>query len=210
MKRARKFFNNINADHYLFKRLAFSLLSLWFWWVVANLINVMIGQLSFFTMPMFGILQWLVLRKYIPHLGRWILASAYGWITAYLIIYVFKIGEKIVEIAPQGYLLILGVTVNIQGVWTYILIMFLASTVIGVFQWLVLRNHIRYAIWWIFASCIGGVAKGGAIALVLPIVDPTLVEVIGSLAYGTVTGIALIGLLKTRIQRHLEQQMYWS
>ncbi|MGJ5675496.1 MAG: hypothetical protein ACR9NN_18085 [Nostochopsis sp.] len=205
----RKFSNHINTHHYLSKPLAFSLLSLWFWWVLANLFNVVIGQLSFFAGPMFGISQWLVLRKYIRHLGWWILVSANSWIATYLIIYVFKAGEKIVEIAPQGNLLVLGVTVEMQGLWTYILITVLQSTVIGVFQWLVLRTRIQYASWWIFAGLIGGVTKGMAIALVQPIVNPIFVEFIGSLLYGSVTGIALVGLLQIRIQNHLERQMYW-
>ncbi|MBU7581633.1 MAG: hypothetical protein KAF91_01750 [Nostoc sp. TH1S01] len=210
MKRVRKFFSKIDINYDVSKRLAFSLLSLWFWWVIANLLNVVIGQLFFLTIPLFGILQWLVLRRYISHLGWWILASAYAWIGTYLILYVLKVAESIVQILPQGTLLILGVTVDMQSLWSQLLIVPFVSTVIGIAQWLVLRNRIQYAVWWIFANFIGGVARGLAIALVLPIVDPLIGEMIGSLAFTTVTGIALVGLLKTRIQHQLEQQMYWS
>jgi hypothetical protein len=177
---------------------------------VANLSSVVLDQFSFLAVPMFGFFQWLVLRNYIRHLGRWVLVSAFGWITSFLIIYILNIGDKIFEIAPKTEMVIVGVSINIQLLWSYVLTMLLWSSIVGIFQWLVLRNHIHFANWWIFASCIGGVMRGFAIAVLIAIIDPIVVNVVSLLIYGGLTGFALVWLLQTQIKRRLKQQMYWS
>ena len=83
---------------------------------------------------MFGIFQWLVLRKYVRHLGWWIVASAYGWIASYLIIYLFQPATRILEVVPQGEVVVIGTSVNIQALWIYVLITLIESAVIAEFS----------------------------------------------------------------------------
>ncbi|MBC1224365.1 hypothetical protein GNF10_27285 [Nostoc sp. UCD121] len=158
--------------------------------------------------PLFGFFQWLVLRKYSRRLGWWVLVSAYTWITTYFIIILFEVGAKILEAVPKGELLVIGVSVNIQVLWTSILVALLGSSVIGVCQWLVMRNHIQCAGWWILASSMGGVGRGFVSVVLQPVVDPIIADIAGSLAYSAVTGMALVWLLQNRIKRRLEREMY--
>jgi hypothetical protein len=78
-----------------------------------------------------GLLQWVVLRQYIPRAGWWIVFSALGWTAGWGII--------IKLLPPQLGILtepVLGAT-------------------LGTTQWILLRWHYYRAGWWILVSTLG-------------------------------------------------------
>ncbi len=116
-----------------------------------------------------GVLQWLVLRRQVHRASRWVLASLVA--AAVTGIVVFGLG---VINADVGW--IVGVSVF--------------GTVVGVAQWAVLRHQVSRAGWWVLASTVGwGVG--------LPLGDIVGPPGLGA-AYGTITGIALVWLLRQR------------
>ncbi len=84
-----------------------------------------------------GIAQWLVLRKHLKRIGGWLLATTVGYALPFIV--VFPLGFPVTEpIWLAGVLMLL---------WFGVLL--------GVLQWLVLRNRLEHAGWWIPIS-IGG------------------------------------------------------
>jgi len=216
MKRLRKFLSLTSDKCYLLARIVFSYCSLWFLWILASVLS---GSLRHFfpltglfllTGPALGFFQWLVLRCYVWHLGWWVMASISGWSIAFFITYPFEVGSKIAATVPKGELIVAGVPVNMQVFWSYVLVALLASTVIGVFQWLVMRRHIQHSSWWILASSIGGALRGATIAVIQSVGGAALGAVVGWLGYGAVTGIVLVWLLQDHIKYRLEYGMYPS
>jgi hypothetical protein len=109
----------------------------WFQWVMATTMGWIIGGFLFTGLALVtsgvavGILQWLVLLGRIRRPWRWILASAVGWIVGYLIV--------ILGLPPELDFLngmVLGLSV-------------------GTAQWLILREQLHWAGWWIVFSAIG-------------------------------------------------------
>jgi hypothetical protein len=146
-----------------------------------------------------GVTQWLVLRQRIQKAGWWILASVLGYGTG------FWLGQSAADSAVLsliGWGRIAWLTIA-GAVW---------GTTTGVAQWLILRQRIQKAGWWVLASATGltiglpvlalkwwlGVwpvywwAIGTSVAHVRIswIVGWTLVGAI----YGTITGLALAWL----------------
>lgn len=111
-----------------------------------------------------GALQWLVLRQHLNQVGWWVLASGLGWAMG------------------MGWVLVGGAIPAGAG--------FLAGTAagatMGIAQWIVLRNKLHQAGWWIPVSILGWtLAVLGFLGLSLD----------GAMA-GIVTGIALELLLR--------------
>ncbi|PSB28449.1 hypothetical protein [Stenomitos frigidus] len=157
-----------------------------------------------------GFAQWLVLRRYIKHIGKWIamtaIAASIAWligIKASAIISFFLILDHTGTVEVKT--LALARAVLLLGAWV--------GSVLGLAQWLVLREHIRRAGWWIFANAIAWafgllVAYAGttfmtidrfnlATALAAAATGLTVGAVVGG-----ITGIALLWLLKPRLLRH--------
>ena len=121
-----------------------------------------------------GVLQWLVLRRHVAPAGRWVLASlGAGAVTA---VVVFGVG--LID-AAAGWL---------AGVSMF-------GTVVGGLQWLVLRRQVPRAGWWVLASTAGWVVG-------MPLGDVVGPPGLGA-AYGAITGIALVWLLRQRSERVL-------
>ena len=114
-----------------------------------------------------GVLQWLVLRPHLARAGRWVLASLGA--AAVVGIVVFGVG---VVSADAGW---------IGGVSVF-------GTVVGVFQWAVLRRHVPRAGWWVLASTAGWVVG-------MPLGDMAGPPGLGA-AYGAMTGTVLVWLLR--------------
>jgi hypothetical protein len=115
-----------------------------------------------------GVLQWLVLRRYLAQAGRWVLASLGA--TAVFALVVFSLGA----FSPDAGL--------VGGAVLY-------GTVVGVLQWLVLRRQATRAGWWVPTSTVGwlvGIPLGGMLG------PP------GWAWYGAITGAALVWLLRRR------------
>ena len=141
--------------------------SLWFLWIMATTLGWLLGRfllpnLAFVIIGIaLGVLQWLVLQQRINNAWRWIIATALGW----------GFGATfLLTIAP-------GINEFLAGA--------LMGITTGTAQWLILRQEVYWAGWWIAISVVGW-TTGMAL---LPGVMLT-----GVMA-GAVTGIALMLLL---------------
>jgi hypothetical protein len=148
-------------------------------------------------------LQWLVLRRYLARLKwwSWIAASALGQLA----------GTVVVALAGAGSLLlgprVVGaIGVAALGIATSVVLGGLLGAVVGIIQWLILRRHLTHALWWIVATTTAGVA----LALVLPTqqlgseVSGTGAllagQAISGMLVGTITGLAVVFLLRKRLE----------
>lgn len=84
-----------------------------------------------------GGLQYGLLRRYLPRMGRWVLATAGGWLLGVLLIALPGRENLINEF--------LGLS----------LVFLLMGLSIGVGQWLLLRERLAHAGWWIAANLLG-------------------------------------------------------
>jgi hypothetical protein len=95
----------------------------------------------YIIVPMIGLLiglvQYGMLRPYLPHMGGWVLATAAGWLLGLLLI---AISYRLKWIDPTKY---------------FDAVFFLMGLSIGVAQWLLLRQRLPRAGWWIAASIAG-------------------------------------------------------
>jgi hypothetical protein len=121
-----------------------------------------------------GLLQYLLLRHYLPRIGWWIAATALGWPLGIAVVYL-------------GYA-IWPVALNANSTWSAMLI----GAVTGLAQWLVLRWRVPRAGWWVLASVLGW----GLTRLIAGEVFTSLLEllIIGAVP-AAVTGLALWWLL---------------
>ena len=96
--------------------------------------------LSYILFPVIGLLtgflQYLLLRRYLPRMVWWITATGLGWLLPLLII----------RLSPP---------LNVSSTWFEVLVIGLMGGTIGLPQWLVLRQHVHHAAWWILASVLG-------------------------------------------------------
>ena len=86
---------------------------------------------------LFGLAQWLVLRRFLPAMRAWVLATAIGYVLVFGLIPLIHF-----DAIPQ-----LG--------GTFAFLMF--GVVLGVAQWIVLRGRVSQAGWWIAISIAGWV-----------------------------------------------------
>lgn len=131
--------------------------------ILAGYLGVVVGGV------LIGVLQWLVLRGHVTRAGRWVLASLGA--AAVVGVVVFGVGVVNADLGWFG-----GVSVF--------------GTVVGVFQWAVLRRQVPRAGWWVLASTAGWVVG-------MPLGDIVGPPGLGA-AYGAITGTALVLLLRHR------------
>ena len=110
--------------------------ALWFYWLMATSLGWVLGRfvlpnLAFVTIGLgLGILQWLVLQKRFKNAWQWILVTTLGW----------TLGSVIVmSLIPDGMDFLAGLTIGITT---------------GTAQWLVLRNELHWAGWWIVINIV--------------------------------------------------------
>lgn len=84
-----------------------------------------------------GILQYGLLRRYLPRMGWWVLATTGGWLLGVFLI------------AIPGWLHLTQEPMNLD------LAFILMGLSIGVGQWLLLQRHLPRATWWIAANVVG-------------------------------------------------------
>ncbi|MFC1683419.1 hypothetical protein ACFL0G_04355 [Candidatus Zixiibacteriota bacterium] len=145
---------------------------------------------------MVGLMQWFVLRRYIPRASLWVLLSTVGFALAMGSGY----GAAVVSFGYSEGLDELGSFAAILG-WTVVVA--LGGAVMGILQWLVLRREISRAGWWMLASTVGwglSMAVAGAILIEYKwAYSPggALVLLFGSGALlGAITGGALVWILR--------------
>jgi len=140
---------------------------------------------------MIGILQWLVIRRYLGSSGWWILASAAGSSAA------FALGLAIVG-ASNGAWVLGGIVGGALG-----------GAAVGALQWLLLRKQVDGSqVWfWIVASAVAwalnllfmAVAINSAAATAGPgtgIVSVIIAGIIGALFASAITGYALMRIVR--------------
>lgn len=205
---------------------------LWEWWVLAtvaggligigivvlaNALDSYLGRMNTVALlhavgalqgAVLGFTQWLVLRRYVKHIGWWILSTSIGAVVAWLI--ALKVSLLLILIFFNSAMFVtlsapLLQAVFLLGAWV--------GLVLGIAQWLVLRSHVRSGALWIVANALAWglgllVAMIGA-SLVTP-GDVGLKTTLVGLATGStagvviggISGIALFWLLKPRLLRH--------
>jgi hypothetical protein len=118
-----------------------------------------------------GIMQSVVLVGRIPKAWRWMLATAIGWLAGRLII---------IPISPAGMGLLSGVVMGAAA---------------GTAQWLLLRDRVQWAGWWIAISTL---AWAAGISLAPPVNLAALPPIVLSgIVSSVLTGITLALLLQT-------------
>jgi hypothetical protein len=166
--------------------------------------GILLGPLvGILGMALTGLLQWLVLRRYVPGMRwlGWMLATAFGQL----------FGAIIVAIAILGPVLfgVLGDLPEMIGAsQTQFMITFtggfVLGIVIGLLQWLVLRRYVRLraSAWWILGSAIpqgiaAAASAGNLTALGLTGLTAVLAaKLFDGLIIGSVTGAVLVWLLR--------------
>jgi hypothetical protein len=123
-----------------------------------------------------GLVQWLLLRRRIPHAGSWVWGSALGF--AVLALLYFALYDRIPELASE-------VVHNGAG-----------GLVAGAIQWRILRRQTAQAGCWLAASSLG-LILAGLINLLLGTGPVAMLTGIAAMA--AVTGLALIWLLNRPI-----------
>ncbi len=132
----------------------------------------------------FGIAQWIVLRRHLQPVGRWVTATALGYAAVFLLGSLFFSGEGAVDLPPGQQVLLgglLGAAVAVPP---------------SILQWLlVLRTQLPRAGSWIAASVFSW-ALGFAVSFVLRLTlgDPSFV--VGPIVAVALSGFVLIWLLR--------------
>jgi len=85
-----------------------------------------------------GIVQYTLLRHYLPRMAWWIAATVLGWTMPMVI------GRIITPLLERG-----------NSIFPIMLGMLLIGVIIALPQWLLLRQRVRHASWWILASGLG-------------------------------------------------------
>jgi hypothetical protein len=91
--------------------------------------------------PANGLLQYLLLRRYLPRMGWWIVATALGWPLALF--------------GADRLYATLSTTFDVNSVWFVVVKIILTGGTIGLVQWFVLRQRVHHAAWWILANVLG-------------------------------------------------------
>ena len=177
----------------------------WCRWTIASGIGAVAGlitaqilwsHVSFLVIPisggLFGLVQWIVLRRYAPHVAVWVLATAGGALLAGCI----PLLAWIVAALFESWWSTNSVTViGTASGWAFgIAVVGLPGAIVGLMQQPALAPHSRHARWWIAANALAGAALVVCL-LSLQMYGPIISGLAGGLAYGSVSGIALLTLL---------------
>lgn len=118
-----------------------------------------------------GILQYALLRRYLPHMAWWIAATLMGWLMPFIVGFVFS------AIIPHG--------LDPATLWE-VLGVALLGMAIALPQWWMLRKRVHHAAGWILANGIGWGMVG-------------LLNHLSSEPYAVLSSIALIPAIATGI-----------
>jgi hypothetical protein len=175
----------------------------WFFypgWVVLNTLGIPIAWLISYFLSMYvsslladyvfspllglltGLLQYLLLRRYLPRIGWWIAATTLVWP---LVLTLFHLGYAMWPIVlanstwPTAEDALRGIGFVSVGVVT------------GLVQWLVLRRRVPRAGWWILANALGW----GLVNLIVGEFDSLVIQLSFGAMPAIVTSLALWWLL---------------
>ena len=156
-------------------------------WLVG--VTSSLGLLGLFAAP--ALLQWLVLRHWLPRAAWWILAGAVGSFLGFLPIE-WAVAAEDTNVALHF------ANISVSPHIAFHAFCFLAGAVQGAVEWLVLRRWTSRAGWWVPARSIGSY---GAIWVYLSgtraaEIHPFLGPVASGAVSGAVTGLVLVLLLR--------------
>ena len=92
-----------------------------------------------------GFLQYLLLRHYLPRMGKWVGATTLGWLLAAVIVFFLRL-----------FLIERFLRANVD--WLALLMITLIAGSVSFMQWLILRRRVPHAGWWIPATIAGWIA----------------------------------------------------
>jgi hypothetical protein len=116
-----------------------------------------------------GIIQFILLRRYVPRLVGWIAATILGWLLP------FVIGFIVTRLFVPG-----------NSTFWIVLGMLLIGTIIALPQWWVLRQRVLHASWWFLAYGLGWGMVG-------------LLNLVTSEPFPVLMGIAVVPAIATSI-----------
>ncbi len=139
-----------------------------------------------------GFLHWLILRRRFARAGWWILASGVGSLVGFLIQGVGLAGAD----TGQGFLFISDrYVVDVAAIF--------AGAVAGAMQWLVLRQWVGRAGWWVLASSVSWF--GATYVYVFSTRANDVHLPLGGAAAGILSG-TIMGLVLVWLMRHTKQR----
>jgi hypothetical protein len=135
------------------------------------------------TLP--GFLHWLILRRWFPRAGWWILASGAGSLLGFLVM-----GWGLGVADTQG-----GTSFARSA---FPASMAVAGAVVGTLQWVVLRRWVPRAGWWVLSSSVSWIAAEYAYLTLTRAGDVQLLwgAVVSGTLSGAITGLTLVGLMR--------------
>jgi hypothetical protein len=101
---------------------------------------IFIPAIGLFT----GLFQYLLLRRYWPRFGWWILATSLGWVLT-----------GVISALHYPLSVRLGLDFTSTSVWLPPLTYMISGGIAGLAQWLLLRQRLPHAAWWVAASILG-------------------------------------------------------
>jgi len=134
----------------------------------------------------FGVGQWLVLRRQVEHAGRWVLATALGYVVVFALGAILVPDGEGLDLAPAA-TIALGALIGAA-----------ATVPAALLQWLfVLRRQVAGAGWWIPGSLFSW-AIGFAISFALRLWLGELTFTAGPVVAIGLSGLVLVRLLQRR------------
>jgi hypothetical protein len=185
---------------------------LWLRWAILNgIAGTMVGALEagglqfaatlLLTGLFLGTAQWFVLKSSLRRSLYWIGASAVGWIIGVqIVILLGPIINPIVALLTRWS--------GLEVFWLNLIQQPIRLIIVGLAQWLVLRQFGAAAIW-IGSSAIGGLVQGGVSVMICAvaclvltaaggaILATAVIYGMGWLSYGVMTGITMQQLIQT-------------
>jgi hypothetical protein len=137
---------------------------------------------------MVGLMQRIVLRRYVSRSGWWVLASTAGFAVAFG-------GGYVVAVVALGYSDEgLG---NLDMLLGYTVVVAIGGAVTGILQWWVLRGKVSRAGWWVVASTVGwGLSMVAAGIIEVVLAAGFFAPPAAGVLLGGITGGALVWLLR--------------
>lgn len=177
------------------------------WWIpataagfaLASLFEVALGRSSGLMVVAFVAvggtgavaLQWLALRRLISGAGWWTATGVAGAALAGLLGIAVGVPAAVATAVADGTETAVEAGLDAAGVTAAIVF----GAALGSLQWLVLRRHVAGANRWILVSAVGWVVSG----LSAGVTDTAAGWAVLGAVYGVITGVALVWLLRRRV-----------
>lgn len=187
----------------------------WVRWVWLTVVGYSVGLLLGFVLGHFllgnvmiwvvvgagvGFMQWRTLRRFVQRSGWWVLANMAGLTVSFGL---YAIVNHVWQEVPFD----CGWPLGVLG---HALALVLGGTFVGLLQQRILRRHVRRSVWWVLANALGWGLSAfgfaiqpdmsghypGVLVVVLFIRNGMLAPAVAGIILGTLTGGALIWLLR--------------